>query len=130
MLRIFVTRQSRYPANTKTLKTKVLGVLKEHGVQDAEVSIALVGERKMRELAKRHLGEKGQLHEVLSFPFIGDDVKTGFPQHPRGLLQLGEVVVCYPYARKIAIRRSRMMDDVIGELVEHGILHLLGKHHG
>ncbi|MBI2007591.1 MAG: rRNA maturation RNAse YbeY, partial [Candidatus Blackburnbacteria bacterium] len=55
--------------------------------------------------------------------------KAPFPEHPEGLLQLGEVVVCYPYARKIAIRRSRMMDDVLGELVEHGILHLLGKHH-
>lgn len=129
MLRIFITRQSRYPANTKALKTKVLGVLKEHGVQDAEVSIALVGERKIKELAKRHLGEKNGLHEVLSFPFIGDDVRTDFPVHPEGLLQLGEVVVCYPYARKIAIRRNKMMDDVLGELTEHGVLHLLGKHH-
>lgn len=129
MFRIFITRQSRYPANTKTLKTKVLGVLKEHGVQDAEVSIALVGERKMKDLAKKHLDEKDQLHEVLSFPFMGDDVKTDFPEHPEGLLQLGEVVVCYPYARKIAIRRNKMMDDVLGELTEHGVLHLLGKHH-
>lgn len=129
MLRILITRQSRYPADTKMLKTKVLSVLKEHGVTSAEVSVALVGERKMKELARKHLGEKDGLHEVLSFPFIRNDVKTDFPEHPEGLLQLGEVVVCYPYARKIAIRRSRMMDDVIGELAEHGILHLLGKHH-
>lgn len=129
MLRILITRQSRYPVDTKALKKRVVGLLSENNVSDAEVSIALVGERKMKELARRHLSEKGELHEVLSFPFMGDDVKTDFPQHPEGLLQLGEVVVCYPYARKIAIRRNRMMDEVIGELVEHGVLHLLGKHH-
>lgn len=129
MLRILITRQSRYPIDTKALKKRVAGLLSDNNVSDAEVSIALVGERKIKELAKRHLGEKDQLHEVLSFPFTGDDVKTDFPQHPEGLLQLGEVVVCYPYARKIAIRRNRMMDDVVGELAEHGVLHLLGKHH-
>lgn len=129
MFRILITRQSRYPIDTKALKKRVARVLSDNNVSDAEISIALVGERKMKELAKRHLGEKDQLHEVLSFPFIGDDVKTDFPQHPGGLLQLGEVVVCYPTARRIAIRRNRMMDDVIGELAEHGTLHLLGKHH-
>lgn len=129
MLRILITRQSRYPIDTKMLKKRIAGLLSEQGVSSAQMGIALVGERKMKELAKRHLGEKDGRHEVLSFPFIGEDVQTGFPVHPEGVLQLGEVVICYPVARKIAIRRNRMMDDVIGELAEHGTLHLLGKHH-
>lgn len=130
MFRIFVTRQSRYPVDTKMLKKRVEALLSEQGVSSADMGIALVGERKMKGLAKRHLGEKNSGHEVLSFPFIREDVQTDFPVHPEGILQLGEVVICYPAARKIAIRRNRMMDDVIGELAEHGTLHLLGKHHG
>lgn len=129
MFRIFVTRQSRYPIDTKMLKKRVTDLLSEQSVSSAQMSIALIGERKMKELAKKHLGEKNSGHEVLSFPFVREDIRTDFPVHPEGILQLGEVVICYPEARKIAIRRNKMMDDVIGELAEHGTLHLLGKHH-
>lgn len=107
MLRIFITRQSRYPADIKMLKAKVLGILKEHGVTSAEVSVALVGERKMKELARKHLGEKDGLHEVLSFPFItafkktpsfqlGDELNADMSSSFRGgnpALQSGEDVI-------------------------------------
>lgn len=128
MFRILITRQSRYPVDSKSLKKRVTEVLQQNGVSNAEVSIAMVGERKMKELSKTHLGEENGKHEVLSFPFIRDDVKAS-PGHPEGILQLGEIIICYPEARKIAIRRNRLMDDLIGELAEHGTLHLLGKHH-
>lgn len=132
MLRVFVARQTRYPADVKTLKERVRGVLVERNVGDADVSIALVGERKMRELSAKYLNEskKDHLHEVLSFPFSEDSgTKLGFTT-PQGVnLQLGDIVICYPEARKIAIKRNRMMDDVLSELAEHGTLHLLGIHH-
>lgn len=133
MLRIYVTRQSRYPANTKLLKERVRRVLTERGATDCEVSIALVGERKMLELGKKYMKDN-ILHEVLSFPASGPAAggageKNGFVQPQGEPLILGDIAICYPEARKIAMKRNRMMDDVLGELAEHGTLHLLGIHH-
>lgn len=127
MLKVLITRQSRYPTDVRELRERVKTTLTEHSVEQAEVSVALVGERKMRELAQRYLGEglKHPVHEVLSFPSSGE---VAFPDSGK-LTQLGDIVICYPEARKIAIKRNRMMDDVIGELAEHATLHLLGIHH-
>ncbi|MBI2268643.1 MAG: rRNA maturation RNase YbeY [Candidatus Blackburnbacteria bacterium] len=127
MLRIFITRQSRYPLDTKALKHKIEDVLSLRGVKDAEVSIALVGERKMRELGQKYLKENKSdpVHEVLSFSASED----GEFVVPPDKLPLGDVVICYPEARKIAIKKNKMMDDVLGELAEHGVMHLLGIHH-
>lgn len=127
MLRIFITRQSRYPVDTKALKRKIEDILSSRGVKDAEVSIALVGERKMRELGQKYLREgKGDpVHEVLSFSASEDEEFVVPPDR----LSLGDVAVCYPEARKIAIKKNKMMDDVLGELAEHGVMHLLGVHH-
>lgn len=116
MLRVLVSRQSRYPADTKALKESVRNVLRKHHVTEAEISVALVGGRKMRELARVYLNEENGLHEVLSFPM---------EEAP----QLGDIVICYPEARKIAMKKNRMVDEVLQELAEHGALHLLGIHH-
>lgn len=129
MLRIFITRQARYPADVKALKERVRRVLVDHEVIDAEVIIILVGVRKIRELGARHLGEtkEDEIHEVLSFP---GGSKGDFVTPPEdGRLQLGDVIICYPEARDIAMKKNRMVDDVLGELAEHGVLHLLGIHH-
>lgn len=128
MIRVYITRQSRYPANTKDLKARAVKTLQEHNVKDAVLSVILVGERKMRDLAKQYLGEDERypLHEVLSFP--ASESKGEFIQ-PEDTLNLGDIFVCYPEARTIAMKRNRMVDDVLGELVEHSTLHLLGIHH-
>ncbi|MBI2590840.1 MAG: rRNA maturation RNase YbeY [Candidatus Blackburnbacteria bacterium] len=128
MISIFITRQSRYPANTKALKKSVSELLSNHGVTEAEVSIALVGERKMRELGEKFLneGQADETHEVLSFP--ASEAKGEFPKNENDR-SLGDIVICYPEVRKIAIKKNRLMDEVICELAEHGTLHLLGIHH-
>lgn len=136
MIRIFILRQSRYPADTKQLKLRIKNLLAQHGVIEAQLSIALVGERKMKELAKLHLNEVpgDEVHEVLSFP--ASDSATSFSKgvnirsfNPEdSSLNLGDIVICYPAARKIAIKYKRMMDDVLGELAQHGAMHLLGIH--
>lgn len=128
MYRILVTRQSRYPANSKKLKEAVKEVLKEHNIDSAEVSIALVGERKIRELSKLYLGEDERypLHEVLSFP--AKEVKGEFIEISK-LPHLGEIIICYPEARKMAMKRNKFVDDMLVELAQHSALHLVGIHH-
>lgn len=130
MLRIYITRQSRYPADIKALKERVRRVLVDNNVTDAVCNIALVGERKIRDLAQKYLGEteKDPAHEVLSF--LSSETRGGesFVLY-QGALDLGDIAICYPEVRKIAIKKNRLMDDVLGELAEHGTLHLLGIHH-
>lgn len=130
MLRIYITRQSRYPADIKALKERVRRVLVDNNVTDAVCNIALVGERKIRDLAQKYLGEteKDPAHEVLSF--LSSETRGGesFVLY-QGALALGDIAICYPEVRKIAIKKNRLMDDVLGELAEHGTLHLLGIHH-
>lgn len=134
MLRILVTCQTRYPTDVKTLKNRVKAVLFEHGVEEAEVSITIVGERKMRELGKKYLHEtkEDDVHEVLSFPFtdLTHSKSNDFMIPPDEKLRLGDIIICYPEARDIAMKKNRMVDDVLCELAEHGTLHLLGIHHG
>ncbi|MAG59534.1 rRNA maturation RNase YbeY [Candidatus Woesebacteria bacterium] len=130
MLRIFVTRQTRYPANTKELKGRLKKFLSRRGATDCDVSLALVGTRKMKELAKSYLHEDDTIHEVLSFPADNPPAGGGeFAVAEDARLQLGDIVICYPEALKIAMKKNRMVDDVLGELAEHGMLHLLGIHH-
>lgn len=140
MLRIYITRQSRYPADTKALKARVRRVLKERGASSAQVNISISGERKMRSLAQKYLGETLQdpVHEVLSFPTVDPTRGSGqvkisdreYSPWQKDVLPLGDIIICYPEVRKIAMKRNRLVDDVLGELAEHGTLHLLGIHHG
>lgn len=129
MNKVFVTSQSRYPANNKELKHHLRRFLTEKGVRDADLSIAFVGERKIKDLAKTYLGEEDSVHEVLSFPSLESRPNSRFVMAQEARLQLGDVVICYPEARKIAMKENRMVDVVLQELAEHGALHLLGIHH-
>ena len=116
-------------------------VLAAEGVRNAEVSVELVGERRIRELNREHRG-KDQVTDVLSFPLEDFDegpetwdeddeseaggADDGDAAPPR---LLGDVVVC---ARQ-ALRQARA-DDLpeafeLAVLLVHGTLHLLGHDH-
>lgn len=113
---------SRYKVDRKKIRDVVAKTLADHGVvSQAEVSVVVVGERKMRELHKKYM-ETDEPTDVLSFPLEG----ASFPDE---ILRLGDVVVCYPVAVVQARENNRMVDEEVNFLVEHGCLHLLGIHH-
>ena len=115
MIQTSVFNEGRYPI----VEAKILKALTEFfgkkGVE-GEVSVAVVGEATMYTLAKRYLGEKHTLHNVLTFR---DAEKQGEFVAPGNYL--GEIVLCYPI---IADEK-----ELLG-LVLHGATHLLGHHHG
>lgn len=126
MIKVTVSKQSGYPVKSSILKKKLSSFLEKNGiVSDAEVSIAIVGEKKMMEVGAKYLKDK-KLHNVLSF--TPTEVK-GFVYPPDGILHLGEIVVCYPVAVKESAEENVLIDERVVELVEHGALHLLGIHH-
>lgn len=117
----FIT-ESRYSFDRKKVREALEKLLLEQGVTgDAELTVSVVGERKMKTLHKKYL-ETDETTDVISFPL--EDVVM-----PDGKLILGDIVICYPVAVEQARAENRMVDDEISFLAQHGCLHLLGIHH-
>jgi probable rRNA maturation factor len=127
MITVSVSKQSNYPVNLLEIKKKLVGFLAKNGiVSDAEVNLAIIGEKKMMEIGNKYLKDK-KLHNVLSF--VPNEVKGAFVYPPDGKIHLGEIIICYPVAVKEAIEENVLVDERVYELIEHGALHLLGIHH-
>jgi len=120
---IFV--ESRYKINRKRIKATVERTIDKNEIASpVEVSIAVVGDRKMRELSKKYKGED-KTRNVLSF-----SQTEGQPaQLPNDILRLGDVVLSFPQVIRDASRDEMLVDDKVDELIEHGLMHLLGINH-
>lgn len=120
---IFV--ESRYKVNRKKIKQIVTDTVVKNGVLGpAEVSVAIVGDRKMKELNKKYRN-LDKTTNVLSFSQTEGEAFV----LPAEILFLGDVIVSYPKVIEEASAENMLVDEKINELVEHGVLHLLGQHH-
>ena len=120
---IFV--ESRYKINRKMIRSKIEEVLKNQNLtSDIEVSLAFVGDRKMRELSKKYKGED-KTRNILSFSLSEGEATV----MPSDILRLGDIVISYPFLIKQAAEEEELVDDRVNMLVEHGLMHLLGLHH-
>ncbi|MDP2649229.1 MAG: rRNA maturation RNase YbeY [bacterium] len=123
--KVLVFVESRYTANRKRIITTISNLLKQQKITSpVEISVAIVGDRKMRLLHKKYKG-KDCTTNVLSFP-LSEGEETVLPTD---ILRLGDVVVSFPQVIKEASEEEVLVDDKIDELVSHGVLHLLGIHH-
>ncbi len=103
-------------------------VLKEENKEKAELSIALVGQGRIRELNKKYRGEN-RVTDVLSFPeskALLKKFKVGPLQKIQGL---GEIVICLREIKKNAKRFETTFEKELARILIHGILHLLGYNH-
>ncbi len=129
-LNILIFVESRYKVNRKRIKSALSNLLNQQGVNSpVEVSVAIVGNRKMRQLSKKYKGED-KTRNVLSFSLTEGGYHPA-PSHPgpSNVLRLGDIVISYPVAISEAVRDEVLVDDKIDELVVHGMSHLLGLHH-
>lgn len=123
LIAIFV--ESRYRVSRKRIKNKISAILLEQQViGPVEVSVAIVGDRKMRKLNKKYRDKDG-VSNVLSFSLSEGEAMA----HTPDILQLGDIVISYPQVIREAAEEEVFVDDKVDELVEHGLLHLLGIHH-
>ena len=114
--------ETGYKIDRKRIRQGISDLLSGMGIYtDVELSVVFAGERKMRELHKKHLGSD-EVTDVISFP-----LEEGV--FPDGVLRLGDIVICYPVAVKQAADKNIMVDDEIQFLAEHWCRHLLGIHH-
>lgn len=117
--------ESRYKVSRKRIVAAVTKLLQTQGVQsDVEVSVAIVGDRKMRVLNRKYRN-LDKVSNVLSFPIGEGDAIT----LPDDILRLGDIVISYPEVVRECAAENYLIDDRIEELVGHGVTHLLGIHH-
>ncbi len=95
----------------KFLKGVAKIVLKGENKKEAKLSVAFIGEGRIKELNKKYRG-KNKATDVLSF---GEG--------------LNEIVICYSEVKKNAKRYNSTFKKELAQVLIHGILHLLGYEH-
>lgn len=129
MINVLFQTESHYPVDRKKIKTAILDVLEKKITSDTEVSVSIIGDRRMRNL-NRQYRKLDETTDVLSFPLNDSSVKgIPFQDSPDKVLRLGDIMVSYPQAIAQATEENKMVDDTIIELILHGLNHLLGIHH-
>lgn len=124
-IKVFLFVESRYKVNRKRIKATISNILKEQMVVGpVEVSVAIVGDRKMRELNKKYRNIDSTTN-VLSFP-LNEGEPTVLPTES---LRLGDIVISYPEVIQEAAQEELLVDDKVDELAKHGLQHLLGINH-
>ena len=126
-----VFNRTRVRVDEEAVARLVARVLAAEGVDNAESSVELVGERRIRALNAEHRG-KDEVTDVLSFPLedAGEApgrAPAGGPAGPPRLL--GDVVVCARQALRQARADALPPALELAVLIVHGTLHLLGYDH-
>lgn len=129
MISVLFQTETHFPVSRKKIRQAIIDVLGGKIKRDSEVSVSIIGDRRMKELnAKyRHIDATT---DVLSFPLNDSSQYQGaFVESPDRVLRLGDIVVSFPQAVLEATEENKLVDDTIIELVLHGLNHLLGIHH-
>ena len=114
---INVVSSSRYKIDRKKIKIFVQNVFEKEQVNlEHSLNIVFVGKNKMKFFTEKYKNEKETL-PILSFKYNED---VGEKE-----VLMGEVVICYPLVILLAAERNKRVDEIINELVKHGIENLL-----
>lgn len=130
MISILFQTESHFPVTRSKIKNAIIEALHGKVKRDAEVSVSIIGDRRMKQLNSQYR-QKDTTTDVLSFP-LNDPTyhaKTSFIDPPDGVLRLGDIMVSFPQAVAEATEENKLVDDKIIDLVLHGLNHLLGIHH-
>lgn len=109
----------RLPVARARLADAARAVLRAEKVRDALLSIAVLDDRGIAALNRRHLGHRGPT-DVISFGF--DRATAGGPV-------IGDVYIGLGTARRNAAAAGVPLREELVRLVVHGVLHVLGHDH-
>lgn len=112
-LKRFATRQAPFVRMAESILDAV-------GESQAELSLELVGDGRMRRL-NRLYRRKDRTTDVLAFPMR--ESPSPCPEI------LGDVVISVPTAARQAREAGRSLNDEMAVLLVHGVLHLCGYDH-
>ena len=119
MIDIFV--QSRYSVDRVKLQGRTVSFLKKLGINANlyGVSIAIVGDRKMASIHKKYANKSG------TTPVLAFSMHENVSEDRKDTTMLGEIIISYPQTVLFAADESKLVDDKLGEFIEHGITTLL-----
>ena len=100
-------------------------VLSAAGEAKSELSLELIGDRRMQRL-NREYRKRNRTTDVLAFPTREAIVPQGLSCRTS---LLGDVVISLPRAIRQAKEAGRSVDEELGMLLVHGVLHLCGYDH-
>lgn len=109
----------RLPIARARLADVARATLRAEKVSDALLSIAVLGDRGIAALNRRHLGQRGPT-DVISF---------GFARSATGAPVVGDVYIGLDAARRNAAAAGVPLREELVRLVVHGVLHVLGHDH-
>ena len=96
--------------------------------KEGNLSIALVGQGRMRELNKKYR-RKNRATDVLAFPeskFLPKRLDNASSQKIQGL---GEIIICLREVKKNAKKFGSVFEKELARVLIHGTLHILGQDH-
>lgn len=128
MIKTNIYVSSRYLVDRAKIRATVERILQEYQVDNAQVDVSIVGKRKIKLLNESKLKHKGTT-DVLSFPQHERHQLYDIPLPDSVLPHLGDIVVSFPEAVRVARRYGKLVDDQLCFYIEHAMLHLLGYHH-
>ena len=108
--------------------------LRHEGAPSGTVSVVITDDATVQALNREYRG-LDEPTDVLSFGLGGlakpveDAPAEAFVVPDELPLEIGEVVIAYPYAARQAAAAGRPVRDELALLVVHGVLHLLGHDH-
>lgn len=109
---IEVNNLTSFSVNEKFLKKIAEKALKGENKKEKDLSVALVGNERIKALNKKYLG-KNKATDVLAFSGNG----------------LGEILICVKEVKKNSKKFKSDFKKEIARVLIHGILHLLGYDH-
>ena len=122
-MKIWIRNQQKHiPLDLRKLRRAAQRILTELGFLDAELSLLLVDDTRVRELNRKHLG-RNRPTNVLAFSMREGEFLT---LHPH---LLGDLVISVETAKRQSNRFGLNEMEMVILLMVHGILHLVGYEH-
>jgi rRNA maturation RNase YbeY len=115
-------QQRAVPVDCVRLKRTASAILASARTGEAELSLVLVSDRRMRALNRRYR-KKDRATDVLAF----SQCEGRFSRFHGRLL--GDVVISVPTAKRQAAEHGHGLYEEMSRLLVHGVLHLLGYDH-
>lgn len=115
-----MTARARSPLPARAAQRLAAAVLQAEGAGGAQVSIAFVGERRIRAINRQYLG-KDRTTDVIAFALPLPDARDPVP--------VGDIYICPAVAVCNARAAGVTSVNEMKRLVVHGTLHVLGYDH-
>ena len=124
---VFKNSTSDKKYNSKFFEKILVGGLKELKLSNKNIgiSVSLVGESEIKQLNNKYR-HKNKVTDVLSFPM---SEKLQVTSYKLQVLDLGDIFICFPFAKKQAKGENVDIETKLAQLTVHGFLHLLGYDH-